>query len=231
MKTLARPLIALAMTAALPLAACANTNEDATEQSSTSETSSQATSTAASSTESTEEKEKEGVAEAKEAFGSLAPESVFEDFESCEPAGVKNAMDCSGPNVGQFQFSRSESKAASMTQLLTELRSARVVKDTGRAVVGWNTLGSTAVITVVDNEEGTVLQQMTSTDQKDPEERIEELNLLQAPAVVESEKEQPSSSVASSSAAVESEEADASDQNDADDQNDGADQNDTASDS
>ncbi|AZA09790.1 hypothetical protein [Corynebacterium pseudopelargi] len=221
MKSLARPLIALATAAMLPLAACTNSNEDTTEQSSTSETSSQSTATTSSS-ESKEEKEKEGVAEAKEAFGTLAPESVFEDFDSCEPAGVKNAMDCSGPNVGQFQFSRSESKAASMTQLLTELRSARVVKDTGRAVVGWNTLGSTAVITVVDNEEGTVLQQMTSTDQKDPEERIEELDLLQAPAVVESEKKQAASSEASSSAATESEEADAQDQNDGDDQNDTA---------
>ena len=43
--------------------------------------------------------------------------------------------------------------------------------------MGWSTLGTTAVITVVDNKEGMVMQQMISSDQEDPEEKIKELGL------------------------------------------------------
>ena len=38
--------------------------------------------------------------------------------------------------------------------------------------------GSTAIITVVDNDEGLVMQQMTSTDEQDPKDKIRELCLL-----------------------------------------------------
>ncbi|AZA10901.1 hypothetical protein [Corynebacterium gerontici] len=201
MKSLPRPLLALCVAAALPLAAC---SQEAQQSEATITADEEQTTTASASNEA---KEDEGVSEARETFGSLVPASVFDDFDSCKPAGVKNSMDCSGPKVGQFQFSKSESKAASMTQLLTELRSARVVKDTGRAVVGWNTLGNTAVITVVDNDEGTVAQQMTSMDQDDPEDRIKELNLLEAPAVLESEKESESAAPSSEASASEASEA------------------------
>ena len=112
----------------------------------------------------------ENVAEAAERFGSLAPASLFEKFDDCTPTGLE---------VGQVQFFDSQSKAASTTQLLTELRSSRVVEDTGRHVVGWSTLGTTAVITVVDNELGLVMQQLVSSDIVDPEERIEELGLVE----------------------------------------------------
>ena len=121
----------------------------------------------------------ENVAEAAERFGSLAPASLFQQFEDCTPTGLEGSYECSGPEVGQVQFFDSQSKAASTTQLLTELRSSRVVEDTGRHVVGWSTLGTTAVITVVDNELGLVMQQLVSSDIVDPEERIEELGLVE----------------------------------------------------
>lgn len=121
----------------------------------------------------------ENVAEAAERFGSLAPASLFEKFDDCTPTGLEGSYECSGPEVGQVQFFDSQSKAASTTQLLTELRSSRVVEDTGRHVVGWSTLGTTAVITVVDNELGLVMQQLVSSDIVDPEERIEELGLVE----------------------------------------------------
>ena len=114
-------------------------------------------------------------------FGSVAPPSLFRQFQACNDS-IANAWECSGPEVGQFQFFQSMSKAASTTQLITELRSSRVVEDTGRKVVGWSTLGTTAVITVVDNEEGLVMQQMVSSDRVDPEERIYELGLAERPS-------------------------------------------------
>ena len=119
----------------------------------------------------------EDVAEVREIFSSVAPDSLFEEFASCNASGISNAWECSGREVGQFQFFESMAKAASTTQLITELRSSRVVEDTGRTVVGWSTLGTTAVITVVDNDKGLVMQQMVSSDRVDPEERIYELGL------------------------------------------------------
>ncbi|MDO5670836.1 MAG: hypothetical protein Q4G50_12650 [Corynebacterium sp.] len=127
------------------------------------------------------------VAEVREIFRTVAPDSLFRQFEACNDSGINNAWECSGPEVGQFQFFRSMSKAASTTQLITELRSSRVVEDTGRKVVGWSTLGTTAVITVVDNEEGLVMQQMVSSDRVDPQERIYELGLATPPAEEEEE--------------------------------------------
>ena len=121
----------------------------------------------------------ENVAEAAERFGSLAPASLFQQFDDCTPTGLEGSYECSGPEVGQVQFFDSQSKAASTTQLLTELRSSRVVEDTGRHVVGWSTLGTTAVITVVDNELGLVMQQLVSSDIVEPEERIKELGLIE----------------------------------------------------
>lgn len=119
------------------------------------------------------------VAEAYEVFGSLAPKDLFEQFESCNPSGINDAYECSGQDVGQFQFFNSDAKAASTTQLLTELRSSRVVEDTGGRVVGWSTLGTTAVITVVDNDEGLVMQQLVSSDRQDPQEVIYQLGLVE----------------------------------------------------
>lgn len=128
------------------------------------------------------------VAEVQEIFHSVAPDSLFAQFESCNDSGINNAWECSGQEVGQFQFFRSMSKAASTTQLITELRSSRVVEDTGRKVVGWSTLGTTAVITVVDNDEGLVMQQMVSSDRVDPQERIYELGLATPPEDEEEEE-------------------------------------------
>lgn len=124
----------------------------------------------------------EAVEEVAEEFSSLAPASLFAQFESCDPSGLEDSWQCSGAEVGQFQFFSGSAKAASTTQLLTELRSSRVVEDTGDRVVGWSTLGTTAVITVVDNERGQVLQQMISSDGEDPEEIIYGLGLAEEPA-------------------------------------------------
>lgn len=132
----------------------------------------------------------EDVAEVQEIFSSIAPASLFEEFDSCNASGLDNAWECSGREVGQFQFFESMSKAASTTQLITELRSSRVVEDTGRMVVGWSTLGTTAVITVVDNDRGLVMQQMVSSDRVDPEERIYELGLAEPRAEETTEPEE-----------------------------------------
>ena len=118
------------------------------------------------------------VKKAYEQFKSVAPRSLFAQFDDCDPSGIKDSFNCSGHEVGQFQFFESTSKASQTTQLLTELRTSHVVEDSGSRVVGWSTLGSTAVVTVVDNDKGQVMQHMISTDQEDPEEKIESLGLV-----------------------------------------------------
>ena len=119
----------------------------------------------------------EDVEDAYEIFGSIAPSELFAKFDSCDPVGNENNYNCSGPEVGQMQFSKSSNRATQTTQVLTELRSSTVLEESGDRVVGWSTLGSTAVLTVVDNNEGLVVQQMLSTDQEDPEDRLIELGL------------------------------------------------------
>ena len=153
-----------------------STRETSTSRSST------ATSTRTSRNASSDDELGEDVEAVAEQFETLAPRSLFEEFESCHATGLEGSFECSGSQVGQFQFFDSQSKAASTTQLLTELRSSRVVEDTGRKVVGWSTLGTTAVVTVVDNELGLVAQQLVSSDLEDPEERIYELGLADPPA-------------------------------------------------
>lgn len=129
-----------------------------------------------------EDEENRGeLAKARSTFSGLVPAELFDQFDSCTPNGLENSMECSGRDVGQFQFFKSDSKAASTTQVLTELRSSRIVEDKKDRVVGWSTLGNTAVLTVVDNARGLVVQQMVSTDQVDPEDRIFELGLAQPP--------------------------------------------------
>lgn len=129
-----------------------------------------------------------------EMYGSLAPAEFFQKFESCAPNGIPDSSACTGPEVGQFQFFKGDAKAASTTQLLTELRSSRVVEDTGDRVVGWSTLGTTAVITVVDNKKGLTMQQMVSSDKQDPLARIVELGLA-SPKATESATATSTSSV------------------------------------
>ncbi|MDK4232882.1 beta-N-acetylglucosaminidase [Corynebacterium accolens] len=119
------------------------------------------------------------VAKVYDVYKSLAPKDLFAQFERCDSTGGDSSYNCSGPKVGQFQFFKSHSKASQTTQVLTELRSSHAIEDDGDRVVGWSTLGTTAVITVVDNKEGLVMQQMISSDQVDPEEKIKELGLVQ----------------------------------------------------
>lgn len=145
-------------------------------------TASEETSTESSTRASTSKRddaEDETVAEVAETFASLAPESLFAQLDTCAATGVSGSYDCSGAEIGQFQFFDSEAKAASTTQLLTELRSSRIVEDDGERIVGWSTLGTSAIITVVDNERGQVLQQLVSTEQEDPRERIGKLGLAE----------------------------------------------------
>lgn len=183
--------------ASLSLAACGS---EAPPQPSASATASTTSSTSTvkrtSSTVATSTSKKVGepdktVTEARQTFGSLAPASLFDQFEVCTPNGVEGSLACSGKEVGQFQFFASDSKAASSTQLLTGLRNSRVIKDTGAFVVGWSTLGNTAVITVVDNEKGLVMQQMVSTDDVNPTERIYELGLADETDVTTTEPTEP----------------------------------------
>ena len=132
---------------------------------------------ASASKEPGNEKLEKSVAKAYDIFAPVAPKELFALFDRCDSTGGDDSYNCSGPEVGQFQFFRSHSKAKQTTQVLTELRSSQVIEDDGDRVVGWSTLGTTAVITVVDNKEGMVMQQMISSDQEDPEEKIKELGL------------------------------------------------------
>ncbi|STC94617.1 hypothetical protein [Corynebacterium renale] len=159
----------------------APSTEASTEVSSTVETSSDATTTSSSTASATETttKKDDGVAQVAETFSTLAPKSLFAQFDSCNPNGLENSMECSGSEIGQFQFFDTESKAASTAQLLTELRSSRVVLDTGSHIIGWTTLGNNAVVTVVDTHKAQVMQQMISSDKVDPEERIKKLGLVE----------------------------------------------------
>ena len=137
---------------------------------------SSATETTSSSTSSKKE-DKAALEDVRERFATLAPPEFFDQFDGCAAGGLSESFDCSGEGIGQFQFFDSDSKAASTTQLLTELRSSRVVEDNGDRVVGWSTLGTSAIITVVDNREGQVMQQLISTEQEDPRQRIYDLGL------------------------------------------------------
>ena len=133
--------------------------------------------TADATSTSGKKQEADALAEVRERFSTLAPAEFFDQFDDCAAGGLSGSFDCSGEGIGQFQFFDSDSKAASTTQLLTELRSSRVVEDNGDRVVGWSTLGTSAIITVVDNEAGQVMQQLISTDQEDPRQRIYDLGL------------------------------------------------------
>lgn len=172
----------------------------------TSSSSARATGTRSNASDAEED---ENVALARKKFGSLAPDSLFDAFRTCDPNGLQDSMACSGDKVGQFQFFESESKAASTTQLLTELRSARVVEDTGRKVVGWTTLGNTAIITVVDNDLGLVMQQMISSDEYEPRERIRELGLADSADTDSDGAEQADEASASTSASFNNADAEA----------------------
>lgn len=119
----------------------------------------------------------ESVADAYEIFRDIAPASLFARFDGCDPVGSNDTYNCSGPEVGQVQFFKSKTKASQTTQVLTELRSSEIVEDSGDKVVGWSTLGTTAILTSVDRDKGLVVQQMISTDQDDPEEKLRELGL------------------------------------------------------
>ncbi|MDK8668938.1 beta-N-acetylglucosaminidase [Corynebacterium marquesiae] len=164
-------------------AAAADTAEETSTASSSSTVESSAESSAAESSEASASKEpgteklEKSVAKAYDIFAPVAPKELFALFDRCDSTGGDDSYNCSGPEVGQFQFFRSHSKAKQTTQVLTELRSSQVIEDDGDRVVGWSTLGTTAVITVVDNKEGMVMQQMISSDQEDPEEKIKELGL------------------------------------------------------
>lgn len=144
----------------------------------------------------TTRKANDNVEKARKMFGSLAPDSLFNQFDSCNPNGVEDSMACTGKEVGQFQFFASDAKAASTTQLLTGLRTSKVIKDTGRMVVGWSTLGNTAIITIVDNDKGLVLQQMVSIDEVDPTKQIYKLGLVEEEPTQEPTEMEPTETAA-----------------------------------
>ncbi|OIR46261.1 hypothetical protein BJP07_01120 [Corynebacterium sp. NML130628] len=133
------------------------------------------------STTSTAKKDDNGVAEVAKQFSTLAPPEFFEKLDSCTPTGLPDAFDCSSSEMGQFQFMESESVATTSTQVLTELRSSEVVEDTGRFVVGWSTVGSSAVVTVIDNDKGQIMKQLLTMDREGPREHIYKLGLAKRP--------------------------------------------------
>lgn len=167
--------------------AAGSSSETASSESTTSASVSSGSSAAAQSEKASSSAEPSGeksskftasVDEAYAIFGDLVPEEIFAEFDRCDPNGVEDSFNCSGSKVGQFQFFKSKTKASQTTQVLTELRSSRVIEDSGSRVVGWSMLGNTAILTVVNNDEGLIMQQMISTDQEDPEERLTELGLV-----------------------------------------------------
>ncbi|AKK10554.1 hypothetical protein [Corynebacterium uterequi] len=119
----------------------------------------------------------EGVAAARQRFSTLAPDSLWAKMEVCNETTVEDVVDCQGRDIGQFQLSDSSAKAARTTKMLTELRTSTVVTDNGEFVVGWTVLGTDAMIYVVDNSTGQVLQQMLPSDIAEPSDRIRELGL------------------------------------------------------
>lgn len=125
---------------------------------------------------STTEEEDPTVAEVREKFANLAPDSLFDEFKSCS-VSRKEYYECSGPNVGQFQFFDSDSKAASTAQLLGASRNAKIIEEDGDKIVGWISLADSAVLSVVDTKDGKVLQQLMQTDREDPKERLYSLGL------------------------------------------------------
>ncbi|PAT09867.1 hypothetical protein CKJ80_09335 [Corynebacterium hadale] len=225
-----RTLVPALLAASLALTACGNGDDEtsttaapAPEETETAQSeapSSSATSSTAESTGSTESSasstSKESgtraststsakdktVQEVTESFAGLAPESLFAQLDTCSATGVSGSYDCSGAEIGQFQFFDSEAKAASTTQLLTELRSSRIVEDDGERIVGWSTLGTSAIITVVDNQRGQVMQQLVSSEQEDPRERIEKLGLADVEAEGETAAGSPASTTRTSAAAT-----------------------------
>ncbi len=184
--------IPAALALSVTLVACSSKEEPAPEPTppSTPETTTATSSTEETTTESSESettetstsgKRRRGdekvVDDVREKFSSLAPESLFDDLESCVETSLKGSYDCSGPTVGQLQFFASKSMAEDTAEVLTGLSSSRVVEETDEKLVGWSMLGKTAVITVVDKQEGKVLQQMVASDVDDPEQRIFMLGL------------------------------------------------------
>ena len=117
--------------------------------------------------------------EVKETFASLAPESLFDDLDTCTETSLRRSYDCSGKEIGQFQFFESEAMAKDTANVLEGLKSSTIVEETDNKLVGWSMIGRTAVITVVDVEEGKVLQQMMSSEMEDPRDRIYELGLAE----------------------------------------------------
>ena len=158
--------------------ATSSATTSATASASASASSSTSKSTATSAT-STAKEENSTLDEVAEHFATLAPASFFAQLDECTEGGFDGAYNCSGREIGQFQFFDSESKAASTTQLLTQLRSSRVVEDENDRIVGWSVLANSAIITVVDNNTGQVMQQLISTDDVDPRTLIYELGLAE----------------------------------------------------
>lgn len=55
------------------------------------------------------------------------------------------------------------------------------MEDTGRFVVGWSTVGSSAVVTVIDNDKGQIMKQLLTMDREGPREHIYKLGLAKRP--------------------------------------------------
>ncbi len=185
--------VSAALTLALGLSACSSKDDEpetpttpASETTETSESSSEPTETTetSESTETTSNSRWRGggedkLEEVRGAFASLAPESLFDALDTCTETSLRHSYDCSGADIGQFQFFESEAMAKDTANVLEGLKSSTIVQETEDKLVGWSMIGRTAVITVVDVADGKVMQQMMSSEVEDPRERIFELGLAE----------------------------------------------------
>ena len=62
--------------------------------------------------------------------------------------------------------------------MLTGLRNGHVVKDEGDILVGWSTLGTDTILSIVDNDKGLVMKQLAPSDVEEPEELLAEMGVL-----------------------------------------------------
>lgn len=178
---------AAALCAAAALAGCANQSVEEPAESATAEETPQSqtqaqtqpSSSAPTSTTSQSSNNIE-VSKVAEEFSTLAPAELFDKFDECVVVDRDSSYECTSTEAGEFQFFNQESKAASATELLTKLRGSEVVEEDGNRIVGWSSLGNSAIVTVVDNSKGQVMQRLATKGSEDPRQLIEEFGLAGA---------------------------------------------------
>lgn len=185
-----RACVPAVLVLALGLPACSFENEEPAEPTTQAMETTESTEASTTSTEPTMSTETtsssrwlggsgDKLEEVREEFASLAPASLFDALDTCTETSLRSSYDCSGKEIGQFQFFESDSMAKDTASVLEGLKSSTIVEEADDKLVGWSMIGRTAVITVVDVAEGKVLQQMMSSEVEDPRDRIYQLGLAE----------------------------------------------------